>query len=152
MHLRVQTKRTQQNTRKVALSLPQQQMAMTLNNALRRVTQEDSSYTARGHVERHVYCSVQEESFAAVQVKYSYIHSHKLPLRNIAPVERPRDATAMCLLLCEEHGGVSVLVLVRGATVDFRDALQSQIIFRRNGPKLSVLTRISYRTHFVEVL
>ena len=31
-----------------------------------------------------------------------------------------RSTAAICLLLCKEHSSVSVLVLVRGATVDFR--------------------------------
>ena len=47
---------------------------------------------------------------------------------------------------------VSVLVLVRGTTVDFGNDLQPQIIFGRNERKSSVLTRISYRAHLVEVL
>ena len=67
------------------------------------------------------YSSVQEESFAAVLVQVQYIYSHKLPSRKTAPVVRPRDTTAICLLLCKEHSSVSVLVLVvRGAAVDFR--------------------------------
>ena len=59
-------------------------------------------------MDRYVYSSVQEESSAAVLVQVQYIYSHKLPSRKTAPEERPRDTT------------VSVLVLVRGATVDFR--------------------------------
>ena len=71
-------------------------------------------------MDRYVYSSVQEESSAAVLVQVQYIYSHKLLSSKTAPVERPRDTTAICLLLCKEHSTVSVLVAVRGATVDFR--------------------------------
>ena len=74
----------------------------------------------RVEMERYVYSSVQEESYAAVLVQVHYIYSHKLPPCKTAPVERPRDTTAICLLLCKAHSSVSVLVAVRGATVDFR--------------------------------
>ena len=72
-------------------------------------------------MDRCVYSSVQEESSAAALVQVQYIiYSNKLPSRKTAPVERPRDTTAICLLLCKEHSSVSVIVLVRGAAVDFR--------------------------------
>ena len=68
-----------------------------------------------------VYNSVQEESSAAVLLQVHYIYSHKLPsCKTAPPVERPRDTLAICLLLCKEYSSVSVLVAVRGATVDFR--------------------------------
>ena len=69
---------------------------------------------------RYIYSSVQEESSAAVLVQVHYIYSYKLSSCNTAPVEKPRDTTAVCLPLCKEHSSVSVLVAVRGATVDFR--------------------------------
>ena len=69
-------------------------------------------------MDRYVYSSVQEESSAAVLVQVQYIYSHKLPSRTTARVERSRDTTTVCLLLCKEHS--SVPVLVRGAAVDFR--------------------------------
>ena len=72
-------------------------------------------------MDRCVYSSVQEESSAAALVQVQYIiYSNKLPSRKTASVERPRDTTAICLLLCKEHSSVSVIVLVRGAAVDFR--------------------------------
>ena len=49
-----------------------------------------------------------------------YIYSHKLPSCKTSPVERPRDTTAISLLLWKQHSSVSVLVVARGATVDFR--------------------------------
>ena len=53
-------------------------------------------------MDRYVYSSVQKESSAAVLVQVHYINSHKLPLCKTAPpVERPRDTTAICLLLCK---------------------------------------------------
>ena len=73
-----------------------------------------------GRTDIYVYSSVQEECSAAVIVQVQYIYSHKLPSRKTAPVERPHDTTAICLLLSKEHSHVSVLVLVRGAAVDFR--------------------------------
>ena len=69
---------------------------------------------------RYVYSKVQEESSAAILVQVQHIYSHKLPSRKTAPVERPRDPTAICLLLSKKHISISVLVLVRGAAVDFR--------------------------------
>ena len=71
-------------------------------------------------MDRYVHSKVQEESSAAILVQVQHIYSHKLPSRKTAPVERPRDTTAICLLLCKEHSSVSVHVLVRGAAVDFR--------------------------------
>ena len=49
-----------------------------------------------------------------------YLLAHKLPSCKTSPVERPRDTTAIRLLLCKKHSSVSVLVVVRGAIVDFR--------------------------------
>ena len=43
--------------------------------------------------------SVQEESSAAVLVRVQYIYSYKPPSRKIAPVEKPRDTTAICLVV-----------------------------------------------------
>ena len=71
-------------------------------------------------MDRYVYSSVQEESSAAVLVQVHYICSHKLSSCKTAPVERPHDTIAIFLLLRKEHSSVSVLVAVRGATVDFR--------------------------------
>ena len=72
-------------------------------------------------MDRYVYSSVQEESSAAILlVREQFIYSHKLPSLKTAPVERPRNTTAICLLLYKEHSSVSVLVLVRGAAVGFR--------------------------------
>ena len=65
-------------------------------------------------MERYVYGSVQEESSEAVLVQVHYIYSHKLPSCKASPVERPRDTTSICLLLCKELSSVSVLVAVRG--------------------------------------
>ena len=70
---------------------------------------------------RYVYRSVREESSAVVLVQVQYnIYSHKLPSHKTAPVKRPRDTPAICVLLCKKHSSVSVIVLVRGAAVGFR--------------------------------
>ena len=71
-------------------------------------------------MDRYIYRILQEESSAVVLVQAHYIYSHKLPSCKTAPVERPRDITAICLLLCKEDSSVSALAAVRGATVDFR--------------------------------
>ena len=63
-------------------------------------------------MDKYVYRSVQEESSAAVLVQVHYIYSNRLPWCKTAPVERPRDTTAICLLLGKEHSSVSVIVAV----------------------------------------
>ena len=65
-------------------------------------------------------CTRRELCRSTCTSTVQYIDSHKLPSRKTAPVERPRDTTAIRLLLCKEHSGVSLLVLMRGAAVNFR--------------------------------
>ena len=72
-------------------------------------------YSSVQQCTRREFCSNTCTSTLYLLAQAAFVPSCKT-----APVERPRDTTAMCLLLCNEHSSVSVLVLVRGATVDFR--------------------------------
>ena len=71
--------------------------------------------TAYSSVSRRELCSSTCTSTVYLLAQAAFVPSCKT-----APLERPRDTTAMSLLLCKQHSSVSVLVVVRGATVDFR--------------------------------